>query len=190
MTHVKNGIAAFTLVLTALLSGYLATATFMHSKALEDVSISSDNDGSYDYKGVNFRDTKELQRFIKQEKLEDFFPWISSMPIELVPMILSVSTAAFGGVAAVLSTIVRLKKAPWATPYVGQPLFGAAVGLMLFLLSFLIPSVLTTGDSPPRAESIAAISFFGGLFSNQTFQWIENQVGSFLAKNKKTGAES
>lgn len=174
--HVKNGLAGLTLLIWAIACLYVGAASFLYGKSLEEVSPSTVQEGSFDYQGLNFRDATELRAFIRQEKLSGTFPWAVDVPLELVALLLAVSAGCLGGVVAVLQAGTIGRSALWTLSFVGRPIFGAAIGLMLFLLATILPAILTSGTSAHRTESVLALAFFGGLFSERTFGWIEAQT--------------
>jgi hypothetical protein len=182
MVTVKNALGAIVLLLWTIASVYVGAASFLHSKALENVSRSTTRQGSYDYQGLNFRNAEELRAFIRQEQLSETFPWAVDVPFELVPLLLAVSAGCLGGVVRVLQAGTIGQAPIWRQKFIGRPLFGVAIGLMLFLLATILPAILTSGGSAYRTESVLALSFFGGLFSERTFTWVEEQTQQVFKK--------
>lgn len=170
----------------SVVSIYTGAASFMAVKAFEDASQRASSDGSYDYRGINFANSNELGNFVRQERLGTWFPWIPEVPIELVPLLLAASFAAFGGVMAIVKLVAVDQLPLEQTPFVSLPLFALAVGVMLFFLSFLVPAVFTTGRGAPRTETVAGISLFGGLFAERTFVWIDAQIRQFFRSRRQT----
>jgi hypothetical protein len=174
---VKTFLAALVLAAWTAIALYGGVATFMANKALEDVSSSVADQGAIVYKtsaGVplSFRDATELRRFLSQERVGRWFPWVVDVPFSLVPAALACAFALLGSLIAILSTLVSKTRRLHETPFFSRPLFGMGIGLMLFFLSLILPAVLTTGWDAARTETVAALALFGGILAEHTYKWI------------------
>src|SRR6185369_2507955 len=157
---------------------YVGVATYTASKALEAVSVSGS--GTAEYGGIKFANAGEVLRFMRQETVGRWFPWTTGLPVELIPLIMAAAFGLLGGVVAVLKPVVVDRQSVGQAPYVGRPIFGLALGILLFTLSFLLPALFSTGRNPSRTETTAGLALFGGLFAERTYRWIDAQVDSVL----------
>jgi hypothetical protein len=167
------------LIVTIWLIGalYVAVAGWVAYKTLEGVTVSSGPDQYVEYEGLSFQNKENLQEFLHDKQSYSLFPWIFALPQELVPILTSIAFGTLGGVAALLKQILHDRLPVSNLPVFSRPVFGALMGFMLFLLSFLAPALFVTSSRPSaRAETLAGLSFFGGAFSDLAFTWVEAQV--------------
>lgn len=159
-----------------LVAFYVGVAGWVACKALENTSIRSNSDQYVEYEGLSFENKESLQEFLHDSEGAKLFPWIFALPQELAPLITSMAFGLLGGAAGLLKKIA-IDRSPVSTlPVVTYPVFGALVGVMLFFLSFLVPTVFIAGRNPARTETLVGLSLFGGLFSEAAYIWIDEQV--------------
>jgi hypothetical protein len=154
---------------------YTGAAGYLACKTLEN-SSQSGSDQSVEYKGLNFENKENLRAFLHDSESAKLFPWIFSLPQELIPLITSISFGLLGGVALLLKKNAIDHTAISSLPVVVMPVFGSIIGTMLFFLSFLIPAIFVDGRYQTRTEAFVGLSLFGGAFSEQAYLWISEQV--------------
>lgn len=180
--HAMSLAGALILLALSVGAAYVGVGTYLAVKAIETIDVTISSSGAAEYEKIPFRDAGEVMRFRRQEKLGQSFPWAASMPVELLQFAMATAFGLLGGVAAVLKRIVMDKRPIGTTPFIGRPLFGMVVGLMLFALSYVIPSILTTGRSPLRAEAVLGFALLGGLFAEDTYLFVQKKTNQFFKK--------
>jgi hypothetical protein len=163
---------------------YVGFAGIFVCNALEKTSESISNQ-YVEYKGISFENEESLQEFLHDSEGANLFPWIFALPEEFAPLITSVAFGLLGGVVLLLKRIAIDRSPISSLPTTAIPAFGAFVGFMLFLLSFLLPALFVAGRNPARTITLVGLSFFGGGFSEQAYLWVSEQVVGKLFPTRK-----
>jgi len=178
----------YVIVLGRLLaSGYLCAAGWVGSKTLQNTSVPGqrESDGEanyYEFEGLTFADEASLKEFLQERTSGSWFPWVFSLPRELAPLLASMAFGLLGGAARLLRKLSIAGAGPTPAELFTAPLFGALIGLLLYFLALLLPAIFTSGKNPGRPETLAGLSLFGGVFSEQAYKWIEDQVVKLFPK--------
>jgi hypothetical protein len=165
---------------------YVGAAAWTAGKWLEAAPVGTSNQtdaksGSYSFRGISFANEEEALAFMRQSDDARFFPWIFAVPSEMISLVTAISFGLLGGLIRVLKKNA-INGAPLASlGVISAPVFGALVGVMLCLLSFLLPAIFVNGKNTARPESLAGLSLFGGAFSEMAYSWIEIQVRKLFA---------
>lgn len=175
MKIVIAALRGLTIFLWMIASVYVGCAGIFVCEALENTSKSA-TDQYVEYKGISFESEKSLEEFLHDSEGATLFPWIFAVPQEFAPLITSVAFGMVGGVVLLLKKIAVDHLSVSSVPTITMPLFGGFIGLMLFLLSFLLPALFVAGRNPARTMTLVGLSFFGGAFSEQAYLWISQQV--------------
>lgn len=134
------------------------------------------------YRGVQFRDAETARHAIDDELAQSIWPWMKNVPATASLLLLSLG---FGGAGGGSSLVVQYRFSKRRTDFsVGLRAisFGTVLGLMLGLLSFLVPQIFTVQESVIlRPESASATCFFGGVFQESTYVWLEKRFKNLLA---------
>jgi len=164
---------------------YVGVAGWVACKALEATSVKADSTETYvEYDGLSFENQQSLSDFLSDRQDARLFPWIFQIPQEIRPFVTSIAFGVLGGVILLLKK-TAIDHLPVASISVfGSPTFSGLVGMMLFLISFLVPTAFVAGHNPVRTESLAAVSLFAGAFSEVAYVWIEEQVRKLFSSKK------
>jgi hypothetical protein len=73
-----------------------------------------------------------------------------------------------------LRTLAHTKRTLETRHLFSDPVLGRFIGLMVLSVSWMLPSLVTTGNGPIRPVSLAALSGLGGYFSEDARVWLEN----------------
>lgn len=160
---------------------YVSLASFLGLKLIEtSASASVAAAGGYvSYGGLTFKTQSDLEAFLLDETATSWFPWLPGVPRELIPFLVSVSLGALGAAVRLLNPEIGGKPDEvvvcWAKLLL-SPIQGASIALALYMLTFLVPAVLTVGTTAIRAEALAAVAFFAGFGGDVISKWIYRQV--------------
>src|ERR1700740_320783 len=181
-----TALRSLTIIFWMIIALYAGAAGYFACKALENTS-KSNVDQYVEYNGLSFENEESLQKFLHDSEGARLFPWIFALPGEFAPVITSIAWGLLGGVALLLKKLATDDLPLNLLHVVIMPVFSAFVGAMLFLLSFLIPTIFVAGRNQARPEALIALSLFGGAFSEQAFLWISEQVVGklFPSRTKK-----
>jgi hypothetical protein len=130
----------------------------------------------YTYQGNEYDSLEEVFQAREIAEYAASFPFLAKAKSYLLPLIAALSFGCLGGVGSVLGRCVVHRVALCDQAVLGTPVFSAMIGAMLFFLLLLIPEALFASRGPIRIESLAALSFFGGLFAEDTFGWVQVQI--------------
>jgi hypothetical protein len=166
------------------LGSYVGVSGWLGCKSLEGATVSSGPSAGTAvlYHGISFQNESELNGFLSEESEARWSPWLYNLPGDLWPLIASLGLGLVGGAARLLKNCAMDKASLDTLPLYSGPLFGAVLGVLLFYLALLVPTVMVIGGNRVRASSLAAFSLFGGVFSEQTFAWLEKQYKDVLSK--------
>jgi hypothetical protein len=124
--------------------------------------------------GVTYSNKADLLEAIERDRFDVSFPWLGPTPDYLLPLVAALCFGCCGGVVLLLWGVVSDSTSK-LHPVAG-PLFSAGIGAMIYFLALLVPSGLFVTHGEMRVEGIAGISFLGGLFSENAFNWIRTAV--------------
>lgn len=184
-------VRSFVIVVWTLAALYVGVAGWVACKALESTSIITVSETQYvEYDGLSFENAQSLSNFLADRQEARLFLWIFQIPQELRPFVTTIAFGVLGGVILLLKKIAIDHVQIASLPVFVSPAFSGLLGMMLFFLSFIAPTALVVGHNPARTESLAAVSLFGGAFSEVTYVWIEGQIGRvFSSRSRKSGVE-
>jgi hypothetical protein len=166
-----------------LAAAYLGAGGWIAGKTFES-STAPGRPGEYvEFDGISFDSTSSMLAYIRDTQRSQLFPWIFAVPQEIMPLITALAFGLLGGTANIVKKVARDRISIEAAPIVATPVFGALIGLMLFLISLVVPAVFISGPAMTRTETLAGISFFGGAFAEIAFPWLEKQIrGLFVGR--------
>jgi hypothetical protein len=180
--------ALHAVVLAAWLAAglYAGAACWFAGKALEVTgdSGSSGEAASYDYHGLNFLDRQSLLEFVSRSSAGQWFPWVFSIPNELIPLCSAVVFGALGGAVRLLKQLALDHAPVGSLAVVSAPMFGALIGTMVCFLG-LTPAFAMSREIDARPESVAGFSLLGGAFSEVAYAWIEVQARRLFGSKRK-----
>lgn len=151
-------------------------ATLQQETVEVKTSVKNDTSSqSYEHGGVTFKTKEDLEKLLRQENASGWFPWLLNFPIPLL-LLGTIGFGIIGGVGGIVKKFVYDKKDSNIIPIVAEPVFAGFIGAMLYFLSFIIPAIFTTGENPMRPEPLIGIAFLAGVFSKQTYEWLEKNI--------------
>lgn len=129
------------------------------------------------FQGVQFRDVATAKLAINDGLAHSIWPWMRSFPATASLLLLSFGFGGVGGGSSIVVTHRFSKRSFDFSTGLRTIFFGAVLGLMLGLLSFLVPQVFTVQESVIlRPEAATATCYFGGVFQVSTYVWIEKRI--------------
>jgi hypothetical protein len=179
-----------------VIGSYGASCGFIASKALEKTNRPVDKKSTpnqttptpgIDYDGLNFRDEESLDQYLREQSWNRWCAWVFSLPREILPLF---AAMAFGFCGGAIRSLFQLMRPPrqdlTSIAIIAAPLFGAAIGFLLFMMALLLPKMIVSGNQPikPETLTLAALSLFGGVFSDESYNWINSQIAKFFPKNQ------
>lgn len=133
------------------------------------------------YQGVQLRDAKTLKQLLDQELASSFWPWIQYLPANASMLLLAFGFGGFGGSSSLVAKHQLKRQRFEVSTGLRTVAFGSVLGLMLGLLSFLLPQIFTVQENVIlRPEAVAATCFFGGVFQESTYVWIEKRFQNYF----------
>ena len=159
---------------------YFGIAGYLGSEALQGTSTEArslaQSSAYYNYEGLTFATENDLRAFLQEKNFASFFPWLFQIPQIVTPLIAAVAFGLLGGCGRMLKELVLDKKPATDLRFVSCPLFGAFIGLLVYLLALILPAVFISGTRPIRPLTIAAISIAAGLFYERVYKSLEAQI--------------
>jgi hypothetical protein len=180
----------YLLVTLWILGGaYIGSAGWLAQKA--DQAVLRENQspsvGYLEYRGLSFKDERNLHAFLSEQESARFAPWVFAVPGALTPLLCAIGFGLSGGAFRLLKRIaLDRKKVQWAGVLV-EPTFGAVVGMMIMLLALTIPAIVATGETEARPEALAGLSLLGGIFSERAYAWLERGAAKLFVISSKQG---
>ncbi len=177
------------IVLMFLVGVYGASAGWIASTAFEKTSVPGKvtNSPAYEYKGIKFRDEESLNQFLREERWGNWCPWVFGIPREILPLLAATAFGFLGGTVRCIYLVSRPRQQPSFTTLLTALPLGMAIGLLLFMLSWLLPKLFLSGSHAAKPETItlAAFSLFGGTFSDEAYNWIQSRVTKLFPKKSE-----
>lgn len=172
--HVGQYVA---IVAWLVLGAYLGVAAWMGMRTLQATSVRDNpaNAGGrqYEYDGLVFRDEQSVREFLQERRSTRVAPWIFELPEELIPLVACLGFGVLGGAAQLMKTAKSTNALLPGRLLFAEPILGGVIGLMVVLLAWAIPALLTTAKVPLRPESVIALALCGGAFSDRAWGWLE-----------------
>lgn len=133
---------------------------------------------------MTFRSLQDLSDYTRETTLQDFGTTVGSpgafylgMPRSAAILLATFAFGVLGGTTRQVRDLALLDR-PFQTvrPF-SFPLFGGLMGMVLFIITFIAPSIVMSADgSPPRATAVLALSLIGGLFADKVILLVEELV--------------
>jgi hypothetical protein len=133
---------------------------------------------------MTFRSLQDLSDFTRETTLQNFGTTVGSpgafylgMPRSAAILLATFAFGVLGGTTRQVRDLALLER-PFQTvrPF-SFPLFGGLMGMVLFIITFIAPSIVMSSDgSPPRATAVLALSLLGGLFADRVMLLVEDLV--------------
>ena len=134
------------------------------------------------YKGVDFESEKEVKEIVKRESAGVYFPWVFSLPLEATVFVLAFCSGAFGGIIKIFKELSINKRKIAEMPVTYLLFFAGFLGLMVLGVSYLLPAALTASKNIPQPVAIVFLSILGGIFCENTMEWLEKQYKKIFNK--------
>jgi hypothetical protein len=173
-----NGLRGLLVAVWFIAGFYFGVAGLTTASRLEStVRESADSAGSsyFEYDGLTFRDRESLNAFLRDRQFSQFVSWTFELPVEVLSLMTSLAWGILGGATRLIKNLID-RVAIQDLPVFLGPLFGGLLGLMVWLMAELAPVLFFTGDTTARPLTLVALSFFGGLFSEDTFEWVRKRA--------------
>jgi len=183
-TIMSDAVRYLLVTLWILGGAYIGSAGWLAQKA--DQAVLRENQspsvGYLEYRGLSFKDERNLHAFLSEQESARFAPWVFAVPGALTPLLCAIGFGLSGGAFRLLKRIaLDRKKVQWAGVLV-EPTFGAVVGMMIMLLALTIPAIVATGETEARPEALAGLSLLGGIFSERAYAWLERGAAKLFEK--------
>lgn len=133
---------------------------------------------------MTFRSLQDLSDYTRESTLQNFGTTVGSpgafylgMPRSAAILLATFAFGVLGGTTRQVRDLALLSR-PFQTvrPF-SFPLFGGLMGMVLFIITFIAPSIVMSSDgSPPRATAVLALSLLGGLFADKVMLLVEELV--------------
>lgn len=134
------------------------------------------------YKGVDFKNAGELKEFLFGVSAVKYFPWVFYLPLDASVIVLAFCSGAFGGIIKIFKNLAIDKHSMLEIPVAYLPIFAGFLGLIVYLVSYILPTALTVTKNTPRPIAIMSFSIFAGLFCENTVKWLERQFEKIFQK--------
>jgi len=172
-------------LLWTCVGAYFGLAGYFGTKLFEATSTARVSSGaSYlIYGGLSFRTRQDLADFLLDETASRWFSWLPDVPADLMPLLACSAWGMLGGAFRLVHSQVRTQPADsvtWQT-VLFTPVLGAGVAVTVYLLAFLLPTVLTIGPHTMRAETLVALSIVSGIECERVYQWVQEQIGKLTS---------
>ena len=181
--QINKKLVTYLIMLVWLGAGlYIGIAGWEGSKLLQKTSekpATATSGQSVEFEGLNFRDEASLRKFLRQRRTTRWAPWILRVPQDITPLIGAIGFGMLGGAVRLLKRLALDSKPITQNKLFGDPLFGAVLGVAMFFIS-LFPTLFTSKSLIPPA-ALVVVSFFGGIFSEEAYSWIEKQVKPYFS---------
>jgi hypothetical protein len=144
------------------------------------LGVTTDGSGSsnsyFEYDGLSFRDRESLTAFLRDQRFAGLFSWTFDLPSQILALLTSLAWGIAGGATRLVKNLSFDNAAISDLPVFLGPVFGGLLGLMVWLMSLLAPALLVTGETTARPETLVVLSFFGGMFSEDAYEWVRKRV--------------
>ena len=120
-----------------------------------------------------YRNMDQYKWFHNKKQLETVFPWLIKVPQSLAIIIAALSFGILGGVTRLIKQIafddgVTLEN----IRAVSIPTLGMLSGIIMLGVTFIIPTVLTSGEQELRPTTLIFLTLFAGLFAKRFYEWL------------------
>lgn len=181
-------IRVLSLLLLSLGLAYVGTAGWAKLSLIREEAIlvkqlatSQPQSQSVIYEGVQLRNAETLRQVLLEELATGIWPWIKYVPASASMLLLAFGFGGVGGSSGLVAKHHLHKSDFVFAAGLRHIAFGSVLGLMLGLLSYLVPQIFTVQDNVVlRPEAVAATCYFGGVFQESTYTWIEKRVQEFF----------
>ena len=126
------------------------------------------------YDDISYKNKARLIAELETEQTTVIYPWLEQCPSFLAYMI---TACSFGLLGALISLFIELafnNKELNELKYLSIPLLGILTGIVVLGISFIIPSLIITGDKDIKPEALVFLCLFCGIFSKKFYRRISN----------------
>jgi hypothetical protein len=164
----STGRAYVSTVFWLLLGLYIAAAGWEATQMFVGAHTRSpDGSPTYMRDDIIFRDASALWTYIRHQRVLTYYPWITFLDETFLPVVLGVGLGLAGGSLRNVIDLLQPQRKPRSRMSI-YPLFGCIVGLLAGTTATFVPGNLGDKAIPP-----AVISFFGGVFADVAWPWVQ-----------------
>ncbi len=124
------------------------------------------------YHDLTFTNKYELKYFLEAESLEKTFPWAIRISSFVGLILTAFSFGLLGSLIFLIKEVTFEKKTIQEVRIWSMPILGMLTGLVVFGLSYLLPTVLIKSDNELRPITLMFLCLFGGMYSQKFYEKI------------------
>lgn len=162
------------------ISGYLVVDLIaLHDKAIESkIDTVKVGDTAYPNKYyLLYADDKVT--------IQNKFPYLKDTTESLALIITALAFGAIGGLTRILNQFTFENKPLDQIKVNSLILLGSLSGIFILGITYVIPTILVSGDQKIRPETLIFLSLFSGLFSEKFYSWLSQNFNTFFKQNEK-----
>lgn len=128
---------------------------------------------------VTFKNKKLAQIYIQERSLKKMF-LLKDIPELILFLVTASCFGLLGGCVNLIKQMAFEDKKLIELKIVSIPILGLFCGLLILGISYLVPTLLVSGEIIVRPVSLIFLSLFAGLFSKKFHEWIHSKFSDFF----------
>jgi hypothetical protein len=141
-------------------------------------SPASEKEDSRIYEGHTFKTRGDMEIFIAEQQRDRFSPWTVLLEEWLALLILAASASFLGSVARYVRDSLDKRRRAVA----GHCLIGLVIGPCLMCVAWVSELLILEGELRFRPETMAAVCFLGGIFVQESWNYVAVRVRKLFAE--------
>lgn len=164
-------------------SGYLAIELNASLQALKDAKTDTTVMKVGD---VTYASMIQYNLIKDKNTLQETFPYLKGFPDTFCMIVSALSFGLLGSITLLFRELAFDSKVTIINARVFSiPFLGMLSGLFILGLTYLVPTILVSGEQNVRPEVLIFLSLFAGLFCNQFYEWLHESFDRIFPSNPK-----
>ncbi|GEM_PF-854307 len=136
--------------------------------------------------GINmdFKNYEHFKYEVNYQSSKNYFPWIDDFSDTFSVLVTALSFGIIGGLTRLLKQICFDEdKSILTVKVLSIPLLGMLSGIIMLGFSYLLPTLIVSGDQSIRPTTLIFLTLFAGLFSRKFYAWLNRSFDKIFPPN-------
>ena len=126
--------------------------------------------------GISYKNIASFRLDQEEFKYSVIFPWLDSTPEFIGTIFAACFFGMLGGVICILKDVAFKNKKIENIKYILIPILGFFTGLIVIGVSYIVPTILVTGENKLRPITLQFLSLFSGIYCLQFYNFISELI--------------
>lgn len=124
---------------------------------------------------MTFKSDADALKAKELKKAETFCGWIFKLPDPSATFITALCFGYLGGVLGVFKR-TQMENLPLDLNSTWRPMFSMLSGILVLGLTYILPTVLSSGQAEPRPMTLMFLCLFAGVYNTEFYAWVQSKI--------------